>query len=108
MHRPPRRYHAADLISIVIGLQSVAQAVKATSFNLGQAIRSARKRVARFYGGGVMYPRNGEREKLRRQVGGFARLHDHTMQPNFNMQRLERRCPICDQGLSHAEVARAV
>ena len=111
MHRPPRRYHAADLISIAIGLQAVAQAVKATSFNLGQAIRSARKRVARYYGGGVMYPRNGEREKLRRQVGGFAMLHDHRLESvmlepsGYWIQK--RNCPICDQWLSHAEVARA-
>ena len=108
MYRPLRRYHAADFIAIATRLQAVAQAVKATSFNLSQAMKSARNRVARFYGGGVMYPRNGEREKLRRQVGGFARLHDHTIYfVGSPYVYEERRCPICDQRLSHAEVARA-
>jgi len=64
---------------------------------------------ARSHGrGGAAYPRQSEREKLRRQLGGFAALHDHTMHYISDASRKKvRRCPICDLGQTHAEAARA-
>ena len=49
------------------------------------------------------YPRQSDREKLRRRIGGFAKLHDHTMiYPDGKPVRLFQ-CPICDLGMSHAK-----
>ena len=49
------------------------------------------------------YPRQSDREKLRRRIGGFAKLHDHTMiYPDGKPVHLFQ-CPICDLGMSHAK-----
>jgi hypothetical protein len=72
------------------------------------AKRSTKKRPARnFSASGHPYPHNSDREKLRRRIGGFAKLHDHTLVDVDYGRKRERRCHICDQGQSHAEVARA-
>jgi hypothetical protein len=73
------------------------------------AKRSTKKRPARnFSASGHPYPHNSDREKLRRRIGGFAKLHDHTIRyVGEPYLCAERCCPICDQGQSHDVVAKA-
>ena len=103
MHRPPLRVHARDLNKQAGLLKAFADVVK---IYFGRAIRSLANRFSRTYGRGRAYPHHSEREMLRRRVGGFARLHDHALQPNLYRERMERCCPICDLGVTHAEVAK--
>lgn len=104
MHRPPLRVHARDLNKQAGLLKAFADVVK---IDFGRAIRSLANRFSRTYGRGRAYPHHSEREMLRRRVGGFARLHDHRIWiAGDPWMYMERRCPICDMGMTHAEVAR--
>ena len=103
MHRSPLRVHARDLNKQAELLKAIVGVVK---IDFGRAIRGLVNRFSRTYGKGRAYPHHNEREMLRRRVGGFARLHDHALQPNLYGERMERRCPICDLGMTHAEVAK--
>lgn len=98
MHRPSPRIMRAALVAHVVGMLGATEHIK-------NIFRPSARRHRR---GGAAYPRQSEREKLRRQLGGFSRLHDHTVyyvgEPYVYE---ERRCPICDKGKSHAEAARA-
>lgn len=96
MHRP-NRLRSAALAAFVVGMLGATQHVKEI-FRLVAGSRRNRR--------GVQYPHHSEREKLRRRLGGFAKLHDHTIRyVGEPYLRAERRCPICDQGLSHEETS---
>lgn len=98
MYRPSPRMMRAAIVAHVVGMLGATEHIK-NIFKL-----SPRK----YRRSSSLYPRQSEREKLRRQIGGFAKLHDHTIHyvgSPYVWQ--ERRCPICDLGKSHAEVARA-
>lgn len=105
MHRPPLRVHARDIKSQVGLLEQFAKAVKLDKFSVQQMWNGLANRFRRRYGIGRTYPRQSTREKLRRRVGGFARLHDHRRTyPDLVTERLVRDCPICDRHLSHADL----
>ena len=112
MNRPTnaRRMHFANIAAIAAALQNFPKEIKgmSTGFSFAAAIRSA-CRVAKFYGGTVRYPRGSEREKLRRKVGGFARLHNHYLinvdEPDNFDSHSKRDCPICDRHLTHTQAA---
>ena len=105
MHRPPLRVHARDLNKQANILKAFAAAV---SIDMRGAIKSLVNRFKRSYGTSKYTPHQGAREKLRRRVGGFARLHDHNRYPNLATERLERNCPICDMGITHADMEKEV
>lgn len=77
--KPNNQRHFADLAAIAAGLVAFgrSRAGQVAGFDLHQAITTAEKRVRKFYGSATKPPQ-GEREKLRRRIGGFARLHDHS------------------------------
>lgn len=104
MHRPPLRVHARDIKSQVGLLEQFAKTVKLDKVSVQQMFSGLANRFRRRYGIGRAYPRQSAREKLRRRVGGFARLHDHNRYPNLATERLERNCQICDMGISHADM----
>ncbi len=122
MHRPPLRVHARDIKSQVGLLEQFAKAVKLDKFSVQQMWNGLANRFKRRYGIGRTYPRQSAREKLRRRVGGFARLHRHMIvQTEVTvygtnqygepmMERLDvllRRCPVCDLGIPHADLEKA-
>jgi hypothetical protein len=97
MHRP-NRLRSAALAAFVVGVLGATQHVKEIFRPVAGSRRNRR---------GVQYPHHNDREKLRRRTGGFSKLHDHTVRyVGEPYLRAERYCPICDQGLSHAEAVK--
>lgn len=98
MHRPNRPRSAA-IAAFVVGMLGATQHVK----EIFRPVAGSRRNRS-----GSPYPHHNDLEKLRRRLGGFAKLHDHTIRyVGEPYLRAERRCPICDQGQSHDAVARA-
>lgn len=104
MHRPSLRVHARDL-NRQAGILKAIMARMHSSMIAG-ALKGLANRFKRHYGTSKYMPHQGAREKLRRRIGGFARLHDHRVERDSTGMR--RCCPVCDLGIPHADLEKAI